>query len=154
MKSLVAVLAAGLMAVVVACAGAGHKAAMAPASGGQAPQAPMAPMSPEAQQIDTWANEIERDRQTMGLEAPHEASVPHAAVAMSSPLTVQSDAACHPAKTDTCTQSCTLSDSICNNSAKICDLASKMAGDDWAAKKCGTARETCEAGHKKCCDCQ
>jgi hypothetical protein len=63
------------------------------------------------------------------------------------------DATCHPAVSDHCQQTCTLSTSICANQDKICDLARQLAGDDWAANKCASARSSCQAAHETCCTC-
>ncbi|HEX4417697.1 MAG TPA: hypothetical protein VH165_07350, partial [Kofleriaceae bacterium] len=82
-------------------------------------------------------------------------SGPACAQAMSEPFAVPSagDAACHPASTGKCTDACTLSTSICGNQDKICALARQLAGDDWAANKCTTARASCQAAHDHCCSC-
>ena len=55
--------------------------------------------------------------------------------------------------TDTCKQSCTLSDSICANAKKICDIAKQLGADPWADQKCSDGNATCSAAHKQCCDC-
>lgn len=77
------------------------------------------------------------------------------AEAMSQPFTTPStaDAQCRPANTDRCTSACTLSTSICSNQQKICDLAKQLAGDDWAAGKCESARASCQSAHDSCCSC-
>lgn len=77
------------------------------------------------------------------------------AEAMSQPFTTPSmaDTQCHPANTDRCTSACTLSTSICSNQQKICDLAKQLAGDDWAANKCESARASCQSAHDSCCSC-
>jgi hypothetical protein len=69
-------------------------------------------------------------------------------------ITAAGDPKCRPAKTDTCSTSCTLSDSVCSNADKICTLAKDMQGDTWAENKCKRANLMCEASHKKCCSCQ
>ncbi|HEX7837935.1 MAG TPA: hypothetical protein VF469_10760, partial [Kofleriaceae bacterium] len=63
------------------------------------------------------------------------------------------DPACHPQASARCKDACTLSDSICNNQQRICDLAKQLAGDDWAAGKCTSARASCQAAHASCCSC-
>jgi hypothetical protein len=35
----------------------------------------------------------------------------------------------------------------------ICELARQLAGDDWAAHKCESARAACQAAHDSCCAC-
>jgi hypothetical protein len=64
------------------------------------------------------------------------------------------DAACHPAATQTCTDSCKLSDSICDDAKKICDLADQLPGDGWAAGKCASGNASCTDAHAHCCDCR
>ncbi|HEY6178927.1 MAG TPA: hypothetical protein VIX73_30955, partial [Kofleriaceae bacterium] len=64
-----------------------------------------------------------------------------------------SDPACHPAGSDRCTDVCKLGDSVCRNQERICELAGKLAGDDWAANKCTRARASCQAAHERCCSC-
>ena len=53
----------------------------------------------------------------------------------------------------TCSDTCQLSDSICDNAKKICDIANQLPGDDWAAKKCSEGNETCSAAKTQCCEC-
>ncbi|HEU4729106.1 MAG TPA: hypothetical protein VFT22_14475 [Kofleriaceae bacterium] len=72
------------------------------------------------------------------------------AEAMSRPFALP---ACRPKGTDRCSDACTLATSICDNQQKICDLAGKLAGDDWAAGKCESARASCQAAHDSCCSC-
>jgi hypothetical protein len=69
-------------------------------------------------------------------------------------IPLSTDASCKPAKTERCQGSCKLSDSICTNSSKICELAQDLAGDGWAATKCARAKQTCDAAHDTCCSCQ
>jgi len=77
------------------------------------------------------------------------------AAAMIEPFATPSttDPACHPASSARCSDVCTLSDSICKNQQRICDLAKQLAGDDWAAGKCTSARASCQAAHDSCCSC-
>jgi hypothetical protein len=63
------------------------------------------------------------------------------------------DQSCKPAATDACTQSCTLSDSVCENADKICKLADKLPGDTWASQKCQSATDSCKHTHEACCSC-
>lgn len=63
------------------------------------------------------------------------------------------DASCHPAPTDTCTDSCKVSDAICDDAKQICDIAGKLAGDAWAAGKCDSGKQSCTDANKKCCSC-
>jgi hypothetical protein len=63
------------------------------------------------------------------------------------------DASCHPAATQTCTDSCKLSDTICVDAAKICDIAGKLPTDTWAAGKCDSGKASCGDANKSCCAC-
>ncbi len=63
------------------------------------------------------------------------------------------DAACHPAKTQSCSDVCTLSDSICETKDKICNLAGELPGDAWAEGKCADAKSSCDTAHTRCCTC-
>lgn len=144
------------MALVAACVG-GKKAAMhAPAPNAQetnvAGGAPTMAETPQAE-INRLSAEIDQKRTELHLQEPTPAAMPGPATPMSS-VPSSTDPTCKPAKTDTCTQSCTFSDSICKNAQRICDLAQSMDGDTWAADKCSRAKQTCEAAHERCCSCQ
>ena len=116
---------------------------------------PMAPGSDPRAQIDELSKQIDAQREQMALPAPTVASCEPQCVAtpMAVPMSVQNDAQCHPGQSDTCRQTCTLSDAICSNSNKICQLAQSLPGDTWAAGKCDAGKATCESAHAKCCSC-
>jgi hypothetical protein len=147
-------IAAGLCAAIVIACSSAHQAGVA---------RPLAPAIADGNpggdthaQIEQLAAAVAADRDRMGLAAPVEpriAGVAGVAEPMSTPLSSQ-DPSCHHGTGDRCTTSCTLSDSICTNAAKICELAHQLAGDTWAADKCTSSQTTCEAAHAKCCACQ
>jgi len=147
-------LAAWLCLAVVACA-ASRKQAMteAPAQAGGAPSQAM-PGDAHAE-IEQLSQQIEQQRVQLNLPAPQAAEPMSAHTSVQAPVAPPhtQDATCHPAPSQTCSDSCTLSDSICGNADKICKLADGMPGDDWAAGKCSTAKQTCGDAHKRCCDC-
>src|SRR5262249_29056387 len=123
-----------------------HKAAMAPPSAGGAPPSE----HDQHEQIDQLEHEIEADRARLGLAQPMPAGsgVEQMSVAPAAPT-------CHPGTSDACTQQCTLSDSICKNGQKICDIAKQLGPDDqYAAEKCTSNNQTCAAAKTKCCSCQ
>ncbi len=61
---------------------------------------------------------------------------------------------CKPAKTATCTESCELKTSICDNAARICTIANNLGGaDSYANEKCSSGSASCEAAKKRCCSC-
>ncbi len=134
------------------CGASRQKEAAAPASAPEAGTAVMPP-SPRAQ-IEDLDRLIDADRAQLGLDEPTDAMLEGAPAAPMSVAPSSEDPTCRPAATDTCKTSCTLSDSICGNAEKICQLAQDMAGDDWAANKCAKANQTCEASRAKCCGCQ
>jgi len=149
-------LGAVLCMIAVACAASRPQKAAAPAATGgmEAPQRPeiVKPLSPQDDEIEQLARDLEAKRVELGL--PTEPGCAGATCAQTpEPLAlVQPTAECRP-QTETCKQSCTLSDSICENSKKICDLAGQLAGDAWAAKKCTDGNTTCTAAKAKCCKC-
>lgn len=64
------------------------------------------------------------------------------------------DPTCKAPTTDTCTQSCTLSDSVCENAGKICNIAKQLGGADaYANEKCQSGNDACKRTREKCCDC-
>lgn len=152
-------LAAWLCAVVVACAASSKQATMAPQrpeanTAGGAPS-PM-PGDPHAE-IEQLSTAIDQERERMSLPAPPPApaepmSAHTTAVAPTSPPHAE-DPSCHPGPSQTCSTSCDLSDSICKNKNRICEIAKGIPADSWAAGKCSTAQQTCDDSHKRCCEC-
>ena len=143
MKGLAGLALGAFGAVVIACA-ASHKSAVqpvAPPSSAGGVQ-PMPGEAPQHDEIDQLAREIETQRVQMGLPVPAQAH----AVEMAT-------ATCHRSEADSCKQTCTLTDSICTNAKKICDLASQLANDAWAAQKCSDGNDTCNNAKARCCAC-
>jgi len=98
-----------------------------------------APSSPH-QEIDALANEIETERAKLPTPTATQMS------GGGSPTCVRNASA-------VCTQTCQLTDSICSNAEKICDIAKKLQDDDWAATKCKDNRATCSTATTQCCEC-
>lgn len=142
--------ALALMLVVACAAGGARKAAMAPQETSAMPS--VAPSSPKKAELDKLYEQVDQERESMGLPAPMVSGEP-GAIPMATQPTTQNDSACHPAQSETCTSSCKLSDSICTNAEKICKLAKDLEPDEDAAAKCVKADKTCKAGHEKCCGC-
>ncbi|MGE5185064.1 MAG: hypothetical protein ACM31C_23510 [Acidobacteriota bacterium] len=136
--------------IVVACA-APLKTSQAPA-----PQQPMPAAGGPRGEIEQLSNQIEAQRAQMALPeppaAPQMATTPNATPMGQVPSS--HDEACHHGTSQTCTDSCDLSDQICGNAQKICDLAQQLQGDAWAAGKCERGKQTCDAAHASCCACQ
>lgn len=64
------------------------------------------------------------------------------------------DPTCKAPTSDTCTQSCTLSDSVCDNAGKICRIAKELGGaDSYASSKCQSANDSCKRTRETCCSC-
>ena len=146
--------AAFALMLVVACAAGGPHNAAAPPRATTMPSvagSATAPGSPRAE-LDQLYAQVEQERMQMGLPEPM-ASTQAPAIPMGEHPTTQTDAACHPAKSETCDSSCKLSDSICTNADKICKLAKDLEPDADAASKCEKADKTCKTAHDKCCGC-
>ncbi|MFT3693235.1 MAG: hypothetical protein QM831_08840 [Kofleriaceae bacterium] len=134
-----------LATVIAACAASAPKPmATAAPEAGAPPMAPVSADTPEHQQIQQLADQIDHQRSTLRLPEQHGA-----------PMGVEPHVTnvCKRDPSETCVQTCQLSDSICDNTKKICDIAQTLQGDDWAAKKCGDANATCSAATKQCCEC-
>lgn len=140
--------ALGLLAVlmVVACM-AGKKSAL---QAGAAPEAMTRPVMTPHDEIEQLSQQIDAKRNQMSLPA-----IESHAMAEPAPIPPPSgeDPSCHPAANDTCQQSCVLSNDICANAKKICDLAQQLPNDAWADGKCKDATATCSSAHEKCCNC-
>jgi len=160
MKGVLGIALGAWCAVVIACAAA-SKSAMQPAPGPETAthaQPPM-PGSPRDEEINRLANEIEAQRVELGLPQP--APPPFTCAGATCPQSAQELAAGVPTPTreckptgETCTQACTLADSICSNAKKICDIASQLDGDRWAATKCSDGTQTCKDAKLRCCGCK
>jgi len=146
-----------IVAWCIALAGCG--AASKQASTGAPPRAPVmaGPREGPHDEIDRLDQQIATAMAKDQLPMPPEAACTGAACAQAmeaipQPLAL-TDPQCKPAKSDACGTSCDLSGSICKNADRICDLAKDLAGDDWAAQKCKSARQSCADSNKKCCTC-
>jgi hypothetical protein len=126
--------AAVIAAVAVACA---------------AQPRPAASTSPSAQsphdEIQSLSNEIDSQRAQLGVTTASPMATPTNPVAAA--------ASCPRPEGDRCSETCTLSDSICGNAKRICQLGDQLAGDSWASGKCDDAKQVCADATKRCCDC-
>jgi len=144
-----------LLLVSVSCGGS-KMAAKSPATteAGTAAGAPgIMPASPH-DEIEKLEAEITASRTQLKLDEPTEQAIQAAPTQPLGAMPSTQDPKCHPAQNDTCKTSCTLSDSICSNANKICNLANSMPGDNWAMNKCAKANTTCESSKTRCCGCQ
>ena len=126
------------------------EAAPAEATSGGAPH-----VLPDSQRDQLLKLEAELDahRTTLQLAEPMPADFMNTPVQPLGALVATDDPKCRPGKSETCTNSCTLSNNICKNADSICRLAVEI-NDDWARGKCAKANKTCEASRTKCCGCQ
>jgi hypothetical protein len=128
--------AAIVASIAGACAAEQHPAAQSAAS----------PQSAHAEITQLW-NDIDGQRTQLGVSnvSPMSAQQPANPVAAA--------ASCPRPDNDRCSQTCTLSDSICGNAKRICELADQLVGDSWAAGKCGDAKQLCADATQRCCEC-
>lgn len=140
------------MTIVAACGASKAKYAAAPVAAETSAAGSQMPGDPRAEIEKLWAA-IEKERGDLGQAAPTSPLEPGPATPMAS-TPLSTDDTCKPAKSDKCTQSCTFSDSICKNAARICEIAQQLVADTWAAEKCTRAKQTCETAHETCCECQ
>jgi len=135
-----AFMAAAASTVIVACGSAVMQSRTVPPTAAPQTMPAGGAASPEHQQIEDLARQIADEH----AKLPERSGTPMAAGA--NPTCVRNASA-------VCTQTCELSDSICANSKKICDLADNLPGDDWAATKCKDNKATCETAKTQCCEC-
>ena len=145
-------LAALVCAVVVACAAAPKKSEVAPPRTQPDGGHELLPAS-QREQIEQLEAAIAADRTTLELAEPSDAEAMGTKPEPMGTTPAIQNPSCKPAKTDKCTTSCTLSDSICTNADSICRIAVDM-NDDWARGRCAKANKTCEGARGKCCGCQ
>ena len=154
MKGALGVVAGLACAAVIACSAA-PKTAMAPSALPQpatarGAQSEPVPSDPHAA-IEYYTEQIEAERKQLQM--------PEAVLPMSTqpaaplPPRVAEDTTCHPASSSTCSDVCRMSDTICDNSAKICKISDDLGDDEWAAGKCASGKQTCGDAHKRCCEC-
>ncbi|HEY0251207.1 MAG TPA: hypothetical protein VGC41_06750 [Kofleriaceae bacterium] len=136
------VAAALVTAMIVAC-GSPKASVGAPP---MAPQSAVVSDTPEHHQIQELSDQIDQQRGSLRIPEQH-------AAPMTSMTAGVEPQVCKRDPSATCVQTCQLSDSICDNAKKICDLAQTLREDDWAAKKCGDANATCGTAAKTCCEC-
>ena len=143
----------GLAAALVVACSASPKQAVAPMpaanTGGAAPMAP--PTQDPRGQIQWYSDQIDAQRKQLGMPEAVMAMSTHPAEA--SPPHANNDPSCHAGASETCSNMCTLSNSICDNADKICKISDDLGDDEWAAGKCASARSTCDDAHKRCCTC-
>lgn len=159
MKAFGGLLVGACLALVVACA-AGKSSMSAPQAAPTAEAMPAGGGAGNARdQIVVLETQIDAEMTQLGLNPTPQPVCPDGTCSASAaePMTVTpsaQDTTCKPGKSDTCTQACTLSDSICDNAGKICELAKELGGDDsFANKTCTRGKASCQASRTRCCGC-
>lgn len=133
------------------------------ACGGAKPQAtarePVAGMDSRQvhdPRIEDLDRQITEQMEELGLAPPSdteltEMMVGHATPAL--PMGELAESCSTPPPAGDCEDVCTTGDLICDNARAICDLASEMSGDAWAAQRCASGQESCDRAKERCCGC-
>jgi hypothetical protein len=144
-------LSGAVLAVIVACGAAKKSAAPAPAAMPGPEASGMA--SPRQSELDALDAKIGEDLAKLNLPRPAAPASPTAMATGPTPAKPSADPTCKPAPSETCKDSCTLADSICDNAKKICDIATELGNDAYANGKCSGGNSSCEAARERCCGC-
>ena len=159
MKSFVAIVLGSLLAITIGCAAKSKSAATPPTS--MAPEPAAGGVATPESEIKLLDEQISDDMAKLSLTRPTPPpltctgadcaqQMSGAAVAATAPRAPT----CQPAKTQTCTDTCSLTDSICTNAGRICKLAADLGGNDaYANDKCSSGNASCEAARQRCCSC-
>jgi hypothetical protein len=160
MKSFVGIILGALLAITIGCA-AKSKSATAPSSASPDPAGAMPGGGTPRDEIDRLDQAIDAEMGRLSLTRPTPPpltctgetcaqQMSGAAVAATAPQSAE----CRPASTPTCTDSCKLKSSICENAGRICRIASDLGGNDaYANDKCNSGNASCEAAKQRCCSC-
>ncbi|MEO8699509.1 MAG: hypothetical protein ABI867_05670 [Kofleriaceae bacterium] len=154
MKSLLGVLIGAVIAViVVACGGAPTKSAppRTPASMdagvmSSGPQSARERIDQLDKQIDRAFAKWSEPRPPIGEMTPTVAST-------NVQVKPTADPECKPGASETCSDTCKLGDSICDNANEICKIAGELGDDAYANGKCTSGRASCEKARQRCCGC-
>lgn len=161
--------ACALMATVMACAAGSAKQAPSPPSATAGEPTPMGDTPRSGSQHDKIArlyDEIERQLSANGMDLPSapacmeqdqncaRASTDAQVMGVKPLVPGGGDHQCKRSEADTCHDVCTLSDSICSNAEKICDIAKELGDQDgFANEKCARGTSACKASQQRCCSC-
>jgi hypothetical protein len=160
MKSLAGIVLGSLLAITIGCAAKSSRAVQAPTATAAEPGAMGAVPEPRSE-IDRLDQAISEEMNRLALPRPTPApltcTAPECAQQMSTTAataTAPPAATCKPAQTQTCTDSCKLQGSICENAGKICRIAADLGGTDaYANDMCNSGNASCEAAKQRCCSC-
>ncbi|MEJ7597601.1 MAG: hypothetical protein WKG01_06800 [Kofleriaceae bacterium] len=137
-------------AIVISCGGAKRATQSPTTPGASAPESMRNPRETRAQ-IEALDGKIAADLETLQLARP--TAPPTTGPDAMAAGGMARDPSCKAPATQTCTDSCQLADSICDNAGKICSLAKELEPDPWASDKCSSATASCEAARTRCCSC-
>jgi hypothetical protein len=107
----------------------------------------------ELRALDT---EIQLSLDTLGIAAPTPDDLTYARLAGDLdplPASTYASQTCPAPPSDACSDVCTLADSICTNAHRICELASQLPADPYAADRCDSGRLSCSRATDRCCTC-
>lgn len=107
-------------------------------------------------QIRSLDAHIDQQLGEMGLDPPSDGDVTAAMVGPRTwafPESTAIDTCATPPTGEQCGDVCTLTDAICDDAKKICDLADQLGGDAWATQKCESGKLSCEKSTERCCEC-
>lgn len=152
--TLASILAGAAIAIAIVACGAAPKQSMTAAPGQARPD--VAPVPGRNPTIEKAEAAIEAAMQKLELEhvrdaVPACAQPPCGADGMH--VKPSTDPKCVHGTSQTCTDTCTLADSICENAETICKIAKELGNDAWANGKCAGAETSCEKARGKCCGC-
>lgn len=162
MRALAGVGVGVVCAALIACASSKAGQSAAPASAMPTTEAGAPPTAMGGgdlrAQIEELDQAIDGDLADLMLSIPVPACVAAASCGAVAPVPFvkkpTEDPACQPSPSDTCTDVCTLSDSICSNADRICKLATQLGGADaYANEKCAKGNASCDAARERCCGC-
>jgi hypothetical protein len=148
MRCVLAVVIGAAVAAVVACS---SKQTVSPT----APVVTSAGMSSQRTRIDELDKKIDEAFAVWNTpRPPAPPSQPDMLPAVASTQAKPSaDPACKPGSGETCSDTCTLADSICDNANDICKIAAELGDDAYAKGKCASGQASCKAAHDRCCGC-
>ena len=158
MKSLLGIVVGGLLAITIGCAAKSKSAAMAPTAAEPAAMGSAPSPRDEISRLDqAISDEMGRLALTRPVPPPLTCTADECAQKMSgaaAAATAPAPAQCKPAQSETCTDSCKLKSSICDNAGRICRIASDLGGRDaYANDMCNSGNASCEAAKQRCCSC-
>ena len=158
MQRLTFFLAALTLGTLIHCGSAQHKAQHAPTTAqGTTEPPPLLIGADPRQQIQVLDDRINVHRiqlQLPDLVIATPGTDPANPMANVSTAVASLPQTCRQLLKPLCTDSCTLGAAICDDAGKLCELTKQLQPDAWADAKCSSAKQSCDAAIKRCCDCK